>query len=100
VNRREFIAGTVSAAACPLAAWAQQPALPVIGILVSATVGCAVNNGPGTVARACRAPASVCVSPPLMNIDFKAKQEVVYEKHTFSMPVQASANCRFDPQKE
>jgi len=33
IRRREFIGGIGSAAACPLAGWAQQPALPVIGIL-------------------------------------------------------------------
>jgi hypothetical protein len=30
---------------------AQQATIPVIGL-----VGCAANNGPGSVARACRAP--------------------------------------------
>jgi len=37
MRRREFIAGLGSAAAWPVVAWAQRPALPVIGILGSTT---------------------------------------------------------------
>jgi hypothetical protein len=33
MRRREFIAGLGSAAVCPLAAWPQQSAVPMIGYL-------------------------------------------------------------------
>ena len=38
LRRREFIAGLGSTAAWPVVAWAQQPALPVIGFLFSSSV--------------------------------------------------------------
>jgi putative ABC transport system substrate-binding protein len=37
MRRREFIAGLESTAAWPLAAWAQQPKMPLVGLLSGAS---------------------------------------------------------------
>jgi putative ABC transport system substrate-binding protein len=39
IKRREFIAGLGSAVAWPVVAWAQQTALPVIGVPLTQSVG-------------------------------------------------------------
>jgi len=58
IKRREFIAGLGYAAAWPVVAWAQQPAIPVIGYLSGRTAGSdasmlvAVRRGLGDVGYA------------------------------------------------
>ena len=43
-RRREFIAGLAGAAAWPVTAWAQQPAMPVIGLLHPASPDTLANR--------------------------------------------------------
>jgi putative ABC transport system substrate-binding protein len=59
MRRREFIAGLGSAAALPVVARAQQPTLPLVGLL---RAGSADSDDKGYVAAFCKASAKRAMS--------------------------------------
>jgi putative tryptophan/tyrosine transport system substrate-binding protein len=79
MRRREFIAGLGSAAAWPLAARAQQPAMPVIGVLYT---GSAAHASTGIV------PA---LRKGLSEMGFIEGHNVAIEYHYAEGPIRSAA---------